>query len=335
MNVGEDEDEFVRLTDPFRQELLAHCYRMVGSYQDAEDLVQDTYVRAWRSYNDFEQRSSLRIWLYRIATNVCLTALEHHSRRMLPSGLGGPSSDTDNSLSVLETGAWLQPLPGMPGDAADPAAIVTSRDSVRLALIAALQHLPAKQRAALILRDVLAWRANEVAELLGTTSAAVNSLLQRARAQLQRVSPAPDELTDLSEPGLRALLNQYIAAFENADINALVDVLRSDVALEMPPNVEWFSGYAAVGRFLERNVLTGPGQTRMLPITANGQPAVAVYWRDDDGLYRPHALQVLTITPTGISRIISFNDPGLFPAFGLAGALAGSGRFPIRWPSVC
>ncbi|WP_426504460.1 sigma-70 family RNA polymerase sigma factor [Dactylosporangium sp. McL0621] len=316
------EDEFVRLTDPFRQELLAHCYRMMGSFEDAEDLVQETYVRAWRSYDDFERRSSLRVWLYRIATNVCLTALEHHSRRLLPSGLGAPSDDPDHPLSVLETGAWLQPLPGLPGDAADPAAIVTSRDSVRLALIAALQHLPAKQRAALILRDVLAWRAIEVAELLGTTSAAVNSLLQRARAQLQRVSPTEDEQTDLSEPGLRALLDQYIAAFENADVKALVGVLRDDVALEMPPNVEWFSGRVAVGRFLERNVLAGPGLTRMLPITANGQPAVAAYWRENDGSYRPHALQVLTITRTGVSRIVSFNDPGLFPAFGLAGVLA-------------
>ncbi|MEU4287623.1 sigma-70 family RNA polymerase sigma factor [Kribbella sp. NPDC026596] len=322
MQFVEAEDEFVRLTDPFRQELLAHCYRMVGSFQDAEDLVQETYVRAWRSYDDFERRSSLRVWLYRIATNVCLTALEHRSRRLLPSGLGAPSDDPDHPLTVLENGAWLQPLPALPDDAADPAAIVASRDSVRLALIAALQHLPAKQRVALILRDVLAWRAVEVAELLGTTSSAVNSLLQRARAQLQRIAPTEDEQVDLSEPGLRALLDQYIAAFENADVNALVGVLRDDVALEMPPNVEWFSGRAAVRRFLERNVLGGPGMTRMLPITANGQPAVAAYWRDNDGLYRPHALQVLTITPIGVSRIVSFNDPGLFPTFGLATVLA-------------
>jgi RNA polymerase sigma-70 factor (ECF subfamily) len=322
MHVGEGEDEFMRLTDPFRQELLAHCYRMMGSFQDAEDLVQETYVRAWRSYRDFENRSSLRLWLHRIATNVCLTALEHHSRRLLPSGLGGPTADTDQPLSVLEKDAWLQPLPDVTGNAADPLAIVASRDSVRLALIAALQHLPAKQRAALILRDVLAWRANEVAELLGTTSAAVNSLLQRARAQVQRVSPTEDELADLSDPGLRLLLKQYVAAFESADIDALVAVLRNDVALEMPPNVEWFSGQVAVGRFLESNVLTGPGLIRMLPTTANGQPAVAAYWRDNDGFYRPHALQELTIAPTGISRIVSFNDPELFPAFGLAGALA-------------
>jgi RNA polymerase sigma-70 factor, ECF subfamily len=315
------EDEFVRLAHPFRRELLAHCYRMSGSVDDAEDLVQETYVRAWRSYEDFERRSSLRVWLYRIATNVCLTALEHRGRRSLPSGLGAPSADPDHPLSVLEERAWVQPLPGSAGDWADPATIVASRDGIRLALIAALQHLPAKQRVALILRDVLVWRASEVAELLGTTSAAVNSLLQRARAQLRRVAPVPDEQVGLAEPDLRVLLGQYIAAFENADVAALVGVLRDDVALEMPPNVEWFSGRAAVGRFFERNVFTGPGVIRMLPITANGQPAVAAYRRDDDGCHRPHAVQVLTVTPVGISRVVSFNDPGLFPAFELADVL--------------
>jgi RNA polymerase sigma-70 factor (ECF subfamily) len=295
---------------------------MMGVFQDAEDLVQETYVRAWRSYRNFDGRSSLRWWLYRIATNVCLTALQHHSRRLLPSGLGPPSDDPDHPLSVLENGAWIQPLPGSPAEAGDPAAIVAARDSVRLAFVAALQHLPAKQRAVLILRDVLAWRASEVAELLGTTSAAVNSLLQRARAQLERVAPAEDELADLSEPGQRALLGDYIAAFENADVDALVGVLRDDVALEMPPHVEWFSGRATVGRFLAGRILAGAGRIRMLPTTANGHPAVAAYWRANDGIFRPHALQVLTITPAGISRIVSFNDPELFPAFERAGVLA-------------
>jgi RNA polymerase sigma-70 factor (ECF subfamily) len=322
MQIAVDDDEFVRLTYPFRQELLAHCYRMMGSFQDAEDLVQETYVRAWRSYHDFEGRSSTRLWLYRIATNVCLTALDHHSRRLLPSGLGPPSDDPDRPLSVLEERTWLQPLPGSMGDASDPAVIVGVRDSVRLALVAALQHLPAKQRAVLILRDVLAWRANEVAALLGTTSAAVNSLLQRARVHMQRMSPAEDEPADLSEPSVRDLLGKYIAAFENADVNALVSVLRDDVALEMPPNAQWFSGRAAVVRFLERHVLAGPGLARMVPTLANGQPAVAVYWRADDGSYRPHALQVLTVTAAGISHVVSFNDPRLFPAFALADELA-------------
>lgn len=316
-----DEDEFVRLTYPFRQELLAHCYRMMGSFQDAEDVVQETYVRAWRSYHGFEGRSSTRSWLYRIATNVCLTALDHHSRRLLPSGLGPPSDDPDHPLSTLGNGRWIQPLPDSLGEASDPAVIVGVRNSVRLALVAALQHLPAKQRAVMILRDVLGWRASEVAALLGTTSAAVNSLLQRARVQMQRMSPTEDGPFDLSEPSLRDLLGKYMAAFENADIDALVSVLRDDVALEMPPNAEWFSGRPAVVRFLERRVLAGPGLARLVPTMANSQPAVAVYWRAGDGSYRPHALQVLTVTAAGISRVVSFNDPRLFSAFALADQL--------------
>jgi RNA polymerase sigma-70 factor, ECF subfamily len=313
-------DEFTRLTDPFRPELLVHCYRMLGSIHDAEDQVQETYLRAWRSYEKFEGRSSLRFWLYRIATSACLTALEHRSRRLLPSGLGEPSDDPGEPLYPALAGVeWVEPLPNPRGDplAADPAVIVASRGSVRLALIAALQHLPAKQRAVLILRDVLAWRAAEVADLLGTTTAAVNSALQRARAQLEQVVPVEDELAEPAEPHRRALLDEYMWAFENADISALLRLLRDDVALEMPPNRTWFTGRAAVGRFIAAKVFAGPGVTRMVRVTANGQPAAAVYRRGDDGAYHAHAVQVLIITDTGISRIISFNDPGLFGAFGL------------------
>ncbi|TCM36999.1 sigma-70 family RNA polymerase sigma factor [Kribbella sp. VKM Ac-2568] len=322
--VRSDDEEFARRIDPFRQELLSHCYRMLGSINDAEDLVQETYLRAWRSYGRFEGRSSLRVWLYRIATNVCLSALEHRSRRLLPSGLGAPSDDPERPLTIapVET-AWVQPLPGPRAEPiTDPAVIVAARDSVRLALIAALQHLPAKQRVVLILRDVLAWRAAEVADLLDITTVAVNSLLQRARAQLQRVAPTEDEQTDPTDPQVRALLDQYVSAFEGADITALMAVLRDDVALEMPPNLTWFCGRAAVARFLEKDVFTVHASIRMILITANDQPAVATYWRHDDGLYRPHAVQVLTITSTGISRIVSFNDPELFPTFGLPITLA-------------
>ncbi|TCN33410.1 RNA polymerase sigma-70 factor (ECF subfamily) [Kribbella orskensis] len=321
--VTSDDEEFARRIDPFRQELLSHCYRMLGSINDAEDLVQETYLRAWRSYGRFEGRSSLRVWLYRIATNVCLSALEHRSQRLLPSGLGAPSDDPERPLTIapVET-AWVQPLPGSPAEPpTDPAVIVAARDSVRLALIAALQHLPAKQRVVLILRDVLAWRAAEVADLLGNTTVAVNSLLQRARAQLERVAPTEDGQTDPTDPRVRALLDQYVSAFEGADITALMAVLRDDAALEMPPNLTWFSGRAAVVRFLEKNVFTGHAAIRMIRITANAQPAVATYWLDD-GVYRPHALQVLTITSSGISRIVSFNDPQLFPTFDLPVTLA-------------
>jgi RNA polymerase sigma-70 factor (ECF subfamily) len=315
-----DSREFVRLTDPFRRELLAHCYRMLGSVDEAEDLVQETYLRAWRSYATFEGRSSLRTWLYRIATNSCLTALESSSRRPLPSGLSSPCDNPDVYLAPTQPEIkWLQPLPGALLDAvsADPAAIVASRGSVRLALIAALQLLPARQRAVLILRDVLAWRAAEVAELLGTTTVAVKSALQRARAQLEQVAPVEDQLVEPGEPDLRALLDQYMSAFENADITALMRLLRDDAELEMPPFSTWFSGREAVGRFVAAQIFGPPGALRMVPTTANGQPAGAAYRRDDDGVHRAHGVHVLTVTATGIARIVAFLDPSIFPRFGL------------------
>src|SRR6266700_984112 len=214
-----DGEEFARLTGRFRRELLAHCYRMLGSIHDAEDLLQETYLRAWRAHDDFDLRqASLRTWLYRIATNACLTALEGRSRRPLPSGLGGPSGDPEVALVRRPEVPWLQPIPdaligSQPGD---PANIVASRGSIRLAFIAALQYLPARQRAVLILRDVLAWRAAEVADLLGTTTAAVNSALRRARTQLERSNLTEDELVDPIEAELRDILDRYVRAFENA-----------------------------------------------------------------------------------------------------------------------
>jgi RNA polymerase sigma-70 factor (ECF subfamily) len=197
---------------------------------DAEDLVQETYLRAWRSYGGFQGRSSLRTWLYQIATNACLTALQHQGRRPLPSGLGGPGEDPE--ATAARAGAevpWLQPIPDalVPPESDDPAAIVASRDSFRLALVAALQYLPGRQRAVLLLRDVLAFPASEVAEVLDTSTAAVKSALQRARARLEQVAPAADQVTEPTEPEARALLDQYIAAFEHADAAALERLLRS------------------------------------------------------------------------------------------------------------
>ena len=314
--------EFAHLTDPFRRELLAHCYRMLGSVDDAEDLVQETYLRAWRSYDGFEGRSSLRTWLYRIATSACLTALEQRSRRPLPSGLGSPSDDDPERplAPALPEVAWLQPLPDALLDtvAADPATVVAARASVRLALVAALQHLPAKQRAVLILRDVLAWRAAEVADLLGITSAAVNSLLQRARAQLEQVAPLEDEVAEPTEPDRLALLDRYMAAFENADVTALMRLMREDVVWEMPPFVAWFKGQEAVGRFIASQVFGPPDAWRMVPTSANGQPAVAAYRRGHDGAHHAHAIQVLTVTAVGIAHVVTFLEPNLFAAFGLA-----------------
>ena len=318
-------EDFALLTDPFREELLAHCYRMLGSVQDAEDQVQETFLRAWRSYDDFEGRASLRTWLYRIATNACLRALENNSRRPLPSGLGSPGEDPAAPPATAQPEVpWLQPMPGalVSAGPADPASIVTSRMSMRLAFIAALQYLPARQRAVLILRDVLQWRAAEVAGLLGTTTTAVNGMLDRARARLEQVAPAEDEIREPASPGDRALADRYAEAFEKADITALTQLLREDAVFEMPPRPTWFAGRAAIGTFLQARVLREPGKFRGTPTAANGQPAIASYRRDGDGVYRAYAIQVLTIAGPHITRITSFIDQGLFVKFGLPPALS-------------
>jgi RNA polymerase sigma-70 factor (ECF subfamily) len=315
-----EETEFVRLTDPYRRELLAFCYSMLGSMEDAEDLVQETYLRAWRSFGGFEGRSSLRTWLYRIATNRCLSALERRERRPMPSGLGGPAEDPGTPLVSAGAGTvWLEPFPDAWAGAApaDPAAIVAGRASVRLALVAAMQHLSARQRAVLILRDVLAWRAAEAAEVLGMTSTAVNSALQHARARLGRAAAVEDELTEPAEPDRRALLGRYVKAFENADVAGLVALLHEDAVMEMPPFLTWFEGRAAVIGFLERRCLTAPGGFLLVPVAANGQPAAAAYLRGPDGVHRAHGVQVLTMLDTAITRIDTFLDPRLFAAFGL------------------
>ena len=312
-------DEFARLTEPFRPELLAYCYRMLGSVYDAEDQVQETLVRAWRSYGEFQGRASLRTWLYRIATNACLRAIENRGRRPLPSGLGGPSDDPHAPLATTQPEVpWLQPLPdALLGDgASDPAAVAVSRESVRLALIAALQYLPPRQRAVLLLRDVLAWRAAEVADLLGTTTTAVNSVLQRARDQLREAAPAQEAMREPADAGQRELLDRYAAAFETADVAALTRLLRADAVFEMPPQPTWFTGRDLIGRFLASRVLSG-NAFRMVPVAANGQPAFAAYLRDSDGVFHAHAIQVLTVSAGQIARLVSFNDSGLFPAFGL------------------
>jgi RNA polymerase sigma-70 factor, ECF subfamily len=314
------DEEFARLTDPFRPELLAHCYRMLGSVQDAEDQVQETLIRAWRSRAGFEGRASVRTWLYRIATNACLRMIENRDRRPLPSGLGAPGDDPGAPLAAAPPEVpWLQPIPDalLRAEPGDPASIVVSRQSMRLALVAALQYLPARQRAVLILRDVLGWRAREVAEMLEVSTAAVNSALQRARDHLRRAGLAEDDIREPAGGGERALVDRYAAAFENADTAALMRLIADDAVLEMPPLPAWFAGRELVGRFLASRVLHEPGRFLMIPTAANGQPAFAAYLRDRDGVHHAHAIQVLTITAASIARIVSFNDPGLFGTFGL------------------
>src|SRR5580700_4508135 len=255
MTVSED---FTGLTGRFRGELLAHCYRMLGSAEEAEDLVQETFLRAWRSYDAFEGRSSVRTWLYRIATNACLTAIDRRSRRPLPSGLGAPSDNPEAPLVAGPDVPWLQPLPDalLAGEYDDPAAVTASRAGIRLAFVAALQYLSARQRAMLIMRDVLQWPAADVADLLGTTTTAVNSGLRRARAQLAQALPAEDELGEPAEPDRRAVLDRFAAAIERADARALAELLRADVVLEMPPFLTWFAGRDTVAGFVGSQLLT-------------------------------------------------------------------------------
>jgi RNA polymerase sigma-70 factor, ECF subfamily len=314
------DEEFARVTEPFRRELMAHCYRMLGSVHDAEDIVQETYLRAWRSYGGFENRSSVRTWLYRIATNACLTALQHRSRRALPSALGGPADNPYvEPVAAGPEVAWLQPIPtawvSSPSD--DPAAVVALRESLRLALIASMQHLPAQQRAVLVLRDVLAFPAAEVATMLGISVPAVKSALQRARARIKAAAPTADDVIEPTEPQARALLEQYIDAFEHADPSMLEKALRQDAALEMVGSRTWFAGRKTCLPFIATQVLGSPGDWRMLAIDANGQPAAAAYRRGEDGSLHAFGIAVLTVTATGITRIVVFEDPGLVTMFDL------------------
>jgi RNA polymerase sigma-70 factor, ECF subfamily len=315
--------EFALHSEPFRRELLAHCYRMLASVDEAEDLVQETYLRAWRAYDRFEGRSSLRVWLYRIATNVCLSALEHRRRRMLPSGLGGPCNEPHIPPGSGETDVvWLQPLPDalVTSESEDPAAIVVGREDLRLALIASLQYLAPRQRAALILQDVLDIPTSEVASMLNTTVPAVKSALQRARARLNQLRPTGDPVDEPTEPRARELLDQYIAGFEHADTVELERALRTDAAIEMVGTRTWFAGRAMCLGYLQ-HVIGSARQWRMLATRANGQPAVVGYQRRDGRTYEAYGLAVLTLSTTGIARIVVFAGADLVARTGLPSTL--------------
>jgi RNA polymerase sigma-70 factor (ECF subfamily) len=317
-------DDFTVQTDPFRRELLAHCYRMLGSVHDAEDLVQETLLRAWRAYDRYDpHRAALRTWLFRIATNACLTAIEQRSRRPLPSGLGAPpSADPEQPLIRGEEVPWLQPIPdAMLGD---PAGVVLSRGSLRLAFVAALQFLPARQRAVLILREVLDWPAADVAAALGMTTAAVNSALQRARARLGKATLSQDQIDEPTDPCQRGQIERYVAAFENADLAGLEKLLADDVILEMPPFLNWYVGRQAYIRFTARAFTLRGTSWRMVPVHANRQPALAAYTRAENSAYALHSLQVLTVTESGISRNTSFQDHNVLSYFGLPEEITGT-----------
>jgi RNA polymerase sigma-70 factor, ECF subfamily len=321
MSVAAIDETFLAQVEPLRRELTAHCYRMVGSVHDAEDLVQETYLRAWRAFHGFEHRSSLRTWMYQIATNTCLTALSKKERRTLPTGLGQPNADPGAALESRPEVPWLEPLPDtlIWGAATpDPAEVVATRDNVRLAFVAALQHLTAQQRAALILCDVLAWRAREAAETLQISVAAVNSSLQRARAHLARVEEGePPRVADDDERA-RDLIDRYVAAFEDYDVGAIVNLLTEDAVWEMPPYTGWYSGAADIGRLIsDRCPAKAAGDMRIVRTSANGQPVLAVYMRETDGVHRAFQLQQLTLAHTGVAHVACYFDTGLFSAFDL------------------
>lgn len=317
--------------EPYRRQLTAYCYRMLGSPQDAEDAVQDTLTRAWRSLASFEDRAGLRPWLYRIATNVCLDMLKGRRRRAMPMDIApvttGRAWEVSHELALgapRPEATWVQPIPDhlVSSPDEDPAQVAVFRESIRLAFIAALQHLVPRQRAVLILRDVLSWQANEVADLLEVSEDAVNSTLRRARralaaANLDAPPIAPAEVD-------RELLCRYIEAFERYDVGSLVALLREDATLSMPPFDLWLQGSADIGRFLAAMAAEG-GRDRVLQVAANGCPALAVY--------RPAAtaselqafgIHVLEIAGGRIAAIHAFLDPSLFPVFGLS-ATTGSG----------
>jgi RNA polymerase sigma-70 factor (ECF subfamily) len=302
--------------EDFRGDLLAHCYRMLGSVEEAEDMVQETLLRAWKAADRFDpQRASLRTWLHRIATNVCLSALAGRARRPLPSGLG-PAGDPRAPLTPSLDVPWLQPFPD--ARLGDPAEAVQQRAGLRLALVAALQLLPARQRAALVLREVLQLPAGEVAEVLDSSVASVNSSLQRARATLRAAGPVLDELREPAGADARDAVERYLAAFEAADVPGLTRLLADDVVLEMPPVALWLVGRDHYREFIERVfAMRGPGW-RLLPVPANGGPALAAYAPDRaTGELRAHSLQVFAVTGGLIRRCVTFVDPGVFGLFGL------------------
>jgi len=300
----------------YRGELVAYCYRMLGSFHDAEDLVQETMVRAWTARDRYDpERASVRTWLYRIATNVCLTALEGRTKRPLPSGLGAPSDDPGAPLTPAFDIDWLQPFP-------DGRVEVEVRADMRLALIAAMQILPARQRAVLLLRAVLDFSAGEVAAQLETTVPAVNSALQRARAALADVGDM-HEVTEPDDPRVRAVIRQYARAFEAADVPALVRLLTDDAVLEMPPVPLWYRGSRDYGLFMDRVFqMRGTGWA-IQHLTANGQPALAAYAPEPGGGHRLHTLQVFTVDGARVARNVVFADPAVFEAFDLPKQISG------------
>jgi RNA polymerase sigma-70 factor (ECF subfamily) len=314
-----DEAAFEALVEPHRAALHAHCYRMLASVQDAEDALQEALLGAWRGLPRFEGRSSLRSWLYKVATNACLTLVERRPKLVLPIDYG-PAADPHDGLSepLLEQHLWVEPYP-------DAGVAYEQRESVELAFIAALQHLPPRQRAVLILSDVLGFSGAEVAAALETTPASVYSALQRAHKTVDERLPRRTQQATLRELGdarLRELVAEYVAAWERSDVDAVAALLTEDVTLAMPPRPEWYAGREAVTAFLRSTPLRAPDRWRVIPTTANGQPAIAQYLRDEQGGFTAHGIDVFTLDGGRISEFMAFLDRSLFPRFGLPDRLS-------------
>ena len=316
-----DQDAFRKLMDEHRSVLNAHCYRMLGSLQDAEDALQETLLRAWRGLSGFQGGRPIRPWLYKIATNVCLDVIAKRPRRVLPIDRGPASGAEEGPGTPLVETAWLEPYPDVLGPEEGyeaPDASYERRESVELAFVAALQHLPARQRAVLILREVLGFSAREVAEALETTAASVNSALQRARAGVEDRLPAQSQqatLASLGDAGLRAAVKRYVDAWERRDVDALIDLLLEDATFAMPPFPNWFAGRDAVIAMI---VATGKPDLRHIETRANGQPAIAWYVRSAPAkAHEAAALEVLTLEGDRVKEIVAFASPELFARFGL------------------
>jgi len=323
-----NETNFNQAVDEHRRELHAHCYRMLGSLHDAEDALQETLLRAWRGMPDFGGRSSLRTWLYTIATNVCMDVLGRRSRRVLPVDYGPSSAPTKAPGEPLIESVWVEPYPdealGLPDGPASPDARYEQREAVELAFVAALQHLPATQRAVLILREVLGFSAREVAESLDTTVASVNSALQRARRAVRERLPERSQQEtrrSLGDERMRALIEAYLDAWQRADIDALRALLAEDAVFSMPPWPIWWQGGETIAGFSPTAAKVCP-RTRKITTTANGQPAVASYGLDpESGRYTALAIDVFTFEGDAIKEITAFVNPEMFERFGLPAEL--------------
>jgi RNA polymerase sigma-70 factor, ECF subfamily len=321
-----DESAFERLLAPYRAELHAHCYRMLGSVHDAEDALQEALLRAWRGLSRFEGRSSLRSWLYRIATNVCLRAIERRPRRILPVDYGPPGDPHNELAEPLIESVWVEPYPdeqlSLEDRFAAPEARYEQRESIELAFVAALQHLPARQRAVLILRDVLGFSAREVAETLRTTPTSVDSALQRAHRSVDERLPERSQqanLRSLGDERLTELVGVYVDAWERGDVEAVVALLAQDALIAMPPLPSWYRGRDAVGGFLARRVLAGERPRRLVPAHANGHVAFGQYiWDPKKEHFAPHGILVLTLQGEQIAELTAFLEPDTFASFGLA-----------------